>query len=202
MIQIPSYADAYVWGGNQDGTYGLGPSMFWGSAAIDGDAGPWANVGVGSLYLWRSTTGNNSAVYQKVNDNGDDADWVTSGGVIQETVAYADFTDNTDATGTFTSSESIPIYSTVLYSFVRNVTAFSGNTSCTITIGDGATADRYNTGTPSIFTTTPYLAVGAVSGTAYHAAAKSPVIVATANSDWGLVATTGKLTYTIVYRLP
>ena len=68
----------------------------------------------------------------------------------------------------------------------------------TLTVGDGTTADRYNTSTINIFATAVALDGGAVSGTAVHAAAKSPVLTATSGSDWGAV-TAGALTLKIFY---
>jgi len=83
---------------------------------------------------------------------------------------------------------------------ITDVTGFAGDTSATITIGDGTDADRYNTGTPSVFATATDIDAGAVSGTAYHAAAATPTLIVTSGSDFGAV-TAGSVTITIFYYL-
>ena len=92
----------------------------------------------------------------------------------------------------------IPLGATVVRSFLLALTGFTGDTSCTLTVGDGTDPDRYNTGTPSIFTTAAgETDLGAISGTAYHTAAKSVTLTATSGSDWGAV-TAGQATVVIV----
>jgi len=118
--------------------------------------------------------------------------------IIQETVAFGDFTDGGAAVGTFELSTDIPVGAYVVQSSIDSVTGFTGDTSCTLTIGDGTDADRYNTGTPSIFTTASAVDAGAVSGTSFHSAAKTPTLTATSGSDWGAV-TAGSVTVTIFY---
>lgn len=118
---------------------------------------------------------------------------------VSETVTYDQFTA-ANAVGTYTStSVSIPVGATVLYSAVKAVTGFTGDTSATLQIGDGTTAARYSTGTPSVFTTAANgVSVGAPSGTVYHNAAKSVVLKVTSGSAYANV-TAGSLTYSIYY---
>lgn len=188
--------------GNHHPLYGNGPVMFWGTLAVDGDATPWVHVGVGSMYFWQSSTGENSIVYSKVKNDGANNDWTCTEGLLRETVTYADFTDGGAAVGTYTSSESLPIGAVVTLSWVVVNSVFSGDTSCALDIGDGTDEDRYTSGAAlDIFTSATFLSGGAPQGTAYHAAAKSPVLTATSGSDWGSVATTGSLTYTIQYYI-
>ena len=82
------------------------------------------------------------------------------------------------------------------------ITGFAGDTSAVITVGDGTTVDRYNTGTPTVFTTAAAgVGLGVVSGTAFHAAAKTPVVTITSAADWGSV-TAGQITLTLLYYIP
>lgn len=119
---------------------------------------------------------------------------------ITATVGYADFTDGEGAAGTYTLTETIP-QGAVVYAAVLEpaLTGFAGDTSATIQVGDGTDVDRYSTGTPDVFSDVAGgMALGAVSGTAYHAAAKAPVITITVDSDWTSV-TAGELTLAIYY---
>lgn len=119
---------------------------------------------------------------------------------LTETVAYDDFTDGGSAAGTYAFTVgTIPAGATVLCSAITAITGFTGDTSAVITIGDGTDADRYNTGTPSVFATAANgIATGAVSGTAYHAAEKTPTLTVTSNSDFTSVSA-GSVTVEIYY---
>lgn len=117
---------------------------------------------------------------------------------IQETVAFGDFTDGGGTSGTIELSTDIPEGAVVMQSFIDAVTGFAGDTSAVITIGDGSDVDRYNTGTPNVFATADHVSAGAVSGTAYHSAAKTPTITITSGSAWSSV-TAGQATITIAY---
>ena len=116
----------------------------------------------------------------------------------QETFAFGDMTDGGGTSGTFDLSLSIPEGAVVTQVFIDAVTGFAGDTSAVITIGDGSTADRYNTGTPNVFATADHVSAGAVSGTAYHSAAKTPKVTITTNSDFTSVSA-GQATITIFY---
>src|SRR5215207_3795140 len=99
---------------------------------------------------------------------------------VSQTVVYTQFTDGGSTSGTFTLTDgTIPAGAVVLRSTVTAVTGFTGDTTATLIIGDGTDTDRYNTGTPSVFTTADAVDAGAVSGTAFHAAAKTPVLTVT-----------------------
>lgn len=119
---------------------------------------------------------------------------------LTETVAYDDFTDGGAAVGTFDLTVgTIPIGATVIAVAITAVTGFTGDTSAVITIGDGTDADRYNTGTPSIFATAAGgVSVGAISGVAYHAAAATVKLTVTTNADFTSVSA-GSLTIEITY---
>jgi hypothetical protein len=117
----------------------------------------------------------------------------------QQTITRAQMTDGGSTSGTIDLSTSIPAGAVFARAVVSALTGFTGDTSAALTIGDGTTADRYNTGTPSVFTTAAAGAdVGAPSGTLFHSAAKTPKLTITSNSDFTLV-TAGQLTVTLFY---
>jgi hypothetical protein len=117
----------------------------------------------------------------------------------QETVSYDDFTDGGAAVGTLDLATTIPAGAVFLRSLVTGITGFAGDTSATLTIGDGTDVDRYNTGTPSVFATAAAgVDMGAPSGTAWHTAAKTPKLTITSGSDWGAV-NAGALTVTLFW---
>ena len=120
---------------------------------------------------------------------------------VQETVTAAALVDGTGTTGTHTFTSLIPAGAIVTQSTISALTGFAGDTSATIQIGDGSTADRYSTGTPNVFTTATHISAGAVSGTAYNLTAITPKITVTSNSDISLVITnaTGTMVITIFY---
>ena len=125
-----------------------------------------------------------------------------SGGKIialKESFVLADFADVT-TTGTAEFATDLPIGAVVTQTLITGVEGFVGDTSATVTIGDGSDPDRYNTGTPSVFTTVANLSAGAVSGTAFQTAAKTPTIIVTTNADFTSV-TAGAMTVTIFYYI-
>lgn len=118
---------------------------------------------------------------------------------IEATIAFGDFVDVT-TTGTYTFTETIPI-GAVVYACVLQpaLVGFAGDTSAVITVGDGTDGDRYMTGTPDVFSDVAGgIALGAVSGTAYHAAAKSPVVTITTAADFTSV-TAGSIEFALYY---
>ena len=115
---------------------------------------------------------------------------------------YSAFTDGGGAAGTLqfpdTPDTKIPIGAYVLGTRCVLHTGFTGDTSATITIGDGSDVDRYNTGTPDVFTAQPVAGIdmGVPSGTKMHTTAIRPTLTITSGSDWGLV-TAGDIEITI-----
>lgn len=186
-----------------DPLYGDQPELLHGSDAVEGDGHvrgvDFEHAPIGSTY-WYSVTDNHVQLMLKVKNDGRDDDWVVIQGVISERVTKADFTDGGSTAGTYTSAEEIPVGAYVDFANITNITAFSGDTSAALTIGDGDDPDRYNTSTVNVFATADTVAAGVVSGTRHHAAAKSPVLTITSASDFGDVAATGALTYSIFYR--
>lgn len=197
MIQMPHY-EAVHFGGNHTKLHGDGPSVFWGTVVPDGDAAPWVNVAVGSVYHYQN--GGDARAYTKAKSDGADNDWVAGLGCITATVAYSAFTDGGSTAGTYALADTIPVGATVLRTSVLNVTGFTGNTSAVLTVGDGSDVDRYNTGTPSVFATASAVDMGAVSGTAYHTSAATVTLTVTSATDFTSVSA-GSLTIRIFYLL-
>jgi len=119
---------------------------------------------------------------------------------LSETVLYSAFTDGGAAVGTYDlTSGAVPIGATFLYAAVTAVVGFAGDTSAVLTIGDGTDADRYNTGTPSVFATAANgVSVGAPSGVLYHDAAKTIKLTVTTAADFTSVSA-GSITIEYFY---
>lgn len=183
----------------ESGINGPAPVLWYGVNAVDGDAYPWAMAPRGSIYC---ITGSQARYFVKNENAGHDSDWCALGGIhtIVQRVLYSQFTDGGAAVGTLTLDGTIPIGAIVLKTAIVNVTGFTGDTSAALTVGDGTTVDRYNTSTIDVFTTVAALDGGAISGTAIHTAAKTPVLTITSASDWGAVVA-GALTVKIFYLL-
>lgn len=117
----------------------------------------------------------------------------------QETVTYDQFTDGGGAAGTLALGISIPAGAVFARTLVTGITGFTGDTSAALTVGDGTDVDRYNTGTPSVFTTAAAGAdMGAPSGTLFHSTAKTPTLTVTSNADFTSVAA-GQMTVTLFW---
>lgn len=186
-----------------NGLVGYQVELVSGDVAPDGDAlvndVDFKNLPVGSTY-WRKVTANQVEQVLKVKDDGRDDDYEVLRGIIKQRLTKADFTDGGSTSGTKDLNATIPAGVIVHQSFITNVTAFSGDTTATVTIGDGTDVDRYNTGTPSVFSTDTSVSAGAVSGTAYHDAAISTVrVTMTSTADFTNVASSGAMTVSIHY---
>lgn len=122
-------------------------------------------------------------------------------GVVQETVTAAALVDGTGAAGTHTFTATLPAGAIVTQSTISALTGFAGDTSAVVTIGDGSDVDRYNTGTPDVFTTAAHISAGAVSGVAYNLTAVAPVVTVTSATDIGLVIAdaSGSMVITVFY---
>jgi hypothetical protein len=118
---------------------------------------------------------------------------------ITQTVLFSQFTDGGAAAGTFDLTEVIPVGAIVLHSCLTNIVGFAGDTSAVITVGDGTDVDRYNTGTPSVFTTAAAgIALGVPSGVQYHVAQKTVKLTVTSAADFTSVSA-GSVTIEIYY---
>lgn len=72
------------------------PSIIWGQGTPDGDRSPFVNLNKGSLYLCVNNTDDQACIYQKVDEGGDDNDWVL---VFAENHAKIDTADLAAAAG-------------------------------------------------------------------------------------------------------
>lgn len=180
----------------ESGLAGAGPALWFGADTPDGDRGPWSDAPVGSRYCRKTAT--STRWYEKRKNDGRDDDWALTWGEIRQTFTVADFTDGGAAAGTLALDETIPVGAWVLRTVLRNVTGFTGDTSAVIVVGDGTDADRYNTGTPSVFTTANAIDLGAPSGVQIHTAAATPTVTVTSGSDFGAVAA-GQATISIYF---
>lgn len=115
------------------------------------------------------------------------------------TVARSAFTDGGATVGTYLTGVVIPVGATFLYSAIRAVTGFIGDTSAVLTIGDGTDVDRYNTGTPNVFVTAANgVDAGAPSGVKYHDTQKEIKLTVTSGADFTNVSA-GSLTIDFVW---
>ena len=174
-----------------NGVFGKHPTAWVGFGAIDGTAANWLQQRVGSLYGQIDRTNNLfNGWWVKQKATGLNSDWGPVNGVLvlSETIPYTAFTDGGGTSGTYTMKQAIPAGAIALRTRIGPILGFTGNVSAVITIGDGSDVDRYNTVTPSVFTTASQgVDAGAVSGTAWHTAAINPVVTVTTNSDFTLV---------------
>ena len=175
------------------------PELFWGTDAPS-TSSTFTSRNIGTRY-WRKVSANQTEIYAKVKNDGRADDYVLDEGIIAQTVTRAQFTDGGSTSGTKDLNATIPAGCYVIKSLVTNITGFTGDTSATLIIGvTGGDTDRYNTGTPSVFTTaTQGVDVGVPSGTAWHTAAAVPTLLITSNADFTNVSA-GQLTVYIFYR--
>ena len=117
---------------------------------------------------------------------------------IEEYVTRGQFTDGGSTSGTYQMKSVLPIGAHVLATTYTQITGFTGDTSAVMTVGDGSDVDRYNTSTPSVFTTAGAVEAGVPSGVKGHAAAIYPTLTVTSNADFTNV-TAGAVKVTIFY---
>ena len=123
-------------------------------------------------------------------------------GVLSETVPVTSFTDGGAAIGTYQMAGGLPAGAIVLASRILVPAGFAGDVSATLKIGDGVTADRYMTGTPSVFATAVAgVDCGAVSGAKLVTAENRPTLTVTSAADFTSVKTNaaGIVTVSIYY---
>lgn len=175
------------------------PEVRVGIVAPDGDAEPFKSLPVGSMYMYAQTATVRKWYTKRANNQRDD-DWSMGLHVLQQRITRADFTDGGGASGTLALTEKIPVGAWVQQSLLLNLTGFTGNTSAVMTIGDGSDPDRYNTGTPSVFTTAGIIDLGVPSGVKAHTAEATVTVTVTGNSDFTAISA-GAATVRIYYLL-
>lgn len=159
------------------------------------------DVGLATSYVVQSTAalGTVTATAAELNS----LDFSAGGGVvvrkITATVGFADFTDGGAAVGTYAIPGTIPAAAFFLGTAVEAVTGFAGDTSASLTIGDGTDPTRYHTGAIDVFADAATgIVVGDPSGDRFHLTAKSPTLVITTNAAWASV-TAGSITLSLYY---
>jgi hypothetical protein len=184
----------------QSAVHGASPVIWYGKSAPDATSANWARACIGSVYIYK-VSANRQERWLKVKDDKVAGDWQLEYGWLSWRVRRSDaWTDGGAASGTIVLPGTIPLGAIVTHAKYTNVTGFTGNTSATLTIGDGTDADRYMTGTPSVFATIDAVSVGNPSGTAYHAAAISTITATMAgNTDFTAISA-GEVTVSIFYR--
>lgn len=179
------------------GVDGSGPGAFFKGSALDGTAGDDSLSPVGTMRWYGNKMYRRyKAAHATLGARTDD--WAQGLHVLTQTVKFSEFTDGGGTSGTFALTETIPVGAKVIGTTLVNVTGFTGDTSAVITVGDGTDVDRYNTSTPSVFTTAAAIDGGAISGTAIHATAATVTLTVTSATDFTLV-TAGQLTVRIYY---
>jgi hypothetical protein len=121
---------------------------------------------------------------------------------ITETIPVASFTDGGATVGTYVMTQAIPSGALILAARIGPVVGFAGDTTAALTIGDGSDVDRYNTGTPTIFTTAAVgVDAGVPSGLKLLTASNRPTLTVTSSADFTSVVSNGAgvVTITIYY---
>ena len=117
---------------------------------------------------------------------------------IEEEVVRSQFTDGGSTSGTYQMKSAIPVGGHVLATTYTGIIGFTGDTSAVMTVGDGSDVDRYNTGTPSVYTTAGAVEAGVPSGVKGHATAIYPTLTVTSAADFTNV-TAGAVKVTIFF---
>lgn len=99
-------------------------------------------------------------------------------------ITRSQFTDGGSTTGTYQLQFELPAGFYIHRTHVYDVIGFAADTSATLQVGDGSDADRYNAGTPSVFTTISRLDMGVPSGTLFLATANRPTLTITSAADF------------------
>lgn len=185
---------------------GASPWLWNSKATLDGTRDPWKMAPIGSEYIEKTST-TAKKQYRRVKAahatlGARTDDWSQLLHCLAVTVKVSEFTDGGSTSGTYDiSTQQIPVGAWVLQSVLANVTGFAGDTSATIQIGDGTTAARYSTGTPSVFATATAIDLGVPSGTKIHTTAATVRITITTATDFTAAVTNGagQLTLRLYY---
>lgn len=160
------------------------------SIALMRSDGPWLRTTVGALKT-------------KLTDDGflTDLDGTAAAlGVLDFTLTGGALTDGGAAVGTLDLETALPEGARVIGTQLNVTVAFTGDVSATLTVGTAVDPDRFNTGTPSVFTT-GHKDMGAPSGTAGISGDTVVRITVTSSSDISLIidenlgSATGRITY-------
>lgn len=132
---------------------GYAPAHWFGDDAVDGDAAPWSNVAVGSVYIYKPDETSVPFTYQKTAANGADADWVQ----LRAGLQVKELPISLLTTGEHDTGWDLPAKAVVLDVFVDVTTLEATATTKTIDVGllsseSGGNADGFLDG---VSTATP-----------------------------------------------
>jgi hypothetical protein len=118
---------------------------------------------------------------------------------IHQVISYRDFTDGGSAAGTYNMLKRIPAGSFVIGSKVNVLAGFTGNSSCTLAIGDSGDSNVYSANTThNIYTAVNNLVAQAESPPVAEASANTVLLTATGASDFTAI-TAGKIEVWVFY---
>ena len=124
---------------------------------------------------------------------------------VYQEVDYDDFTDGGGTSGTLNMTQTIPAGSFVIGSKVNVLTGFTGDTTCTLDIGNSSDADAYSFTTHNIYTAATNLleqADGQTGGTdtgfAVVTSATTVLLTATGGADFTSISA-GKIRVWVYY---
>jgi hypothetical protein len=122
--------------------------------------------------------------------------------MLEETVAFDDFTDGGSDAGTFVLDAAIPANALFHRAVLVDITGFAGDTSAVLEIGDGTDEDRYNAAAGfDVFADADVLDGGAPQGVLIHDALMDTVtLTVTSATDFGDVSA-GEVTVRLYYVL-
>lgn len=178
-------------------------------APTDGTSGTLAKIARGGAialdetnFLIYQNTGTRLSPVWTLRPGGQNSAGFPRVGVLTESVLASALTDGGAAVGTKVLAGQIPAKAIYLYTKVKVSAGFAGDVSAVAVVGDGSDADRYNTGTPSVFAAAANgVEMGAPSGTRYHATAQAVTITITSSSDITLVLAGGGVLEVSLYYL-
>lgn len=172
----------------------------WGTAAPDTSI-DFVRMPVGSKYTYAIAAGHVQEMV-KVKNDGAANDWVVKWGCLAYTVLKSAFTDGGSTSGTYDLPQQLPAGAKVNAITVRDIVAFSGDTTATLLVGiTGTDTDAFMTGTPSVFTTATFVDFGPPSGDRELEAATTVTLLVTSTADFTNVAATGSVTVFIPYTI-
>ena len=118
---------------------------------------------------------------------------------IHQIISYSDFTDGGSTAGTYNMLNQIPAGSFVIGSKVNVLAGFTGDTTCTLAIGDSGDSNVYSANTThNIYTAANNLVAQAESPPVAEASANTVLLTATGGADFTSISA-GKIEVWVFY---
>ena len=117
-----------------------GPAILWGQGTPDGDRAPFTLVNKGSLYISVNQTDDTHVLWQKVDEGGDDADWllVSHSDVVSQWGGILDISNSAEEQVVFHAVAEILITEIgLLWNEATDSTVMTGDTTIGIATGTG-----------------------------------------------------------------